>query len=290
MRRMVILTLFSATFLISCQKDGDQPEPQNPPGGGTVLLKSVIYLDTTSQTGLDTIFKNEYWYDSDGRLTKRYNAEYQYGTTVYVYVVTDSLIYSGSARTPIKFVETQTSFTPLHYFMTYDNSNNIIKDSTFEIGSPNRVFLNSYTNLSAGRYLRLYNERNLSTGVVTHIDSAVYRREVLNGNILSAADSSHSPVSGLRTTNLAYTYDDKTNPFASIAVFPILGNYQFSGDGVLPIGKNNALSLNETYFDGAFSYIVYSATVAYTYRADGLPLIGRISNYLDANKVLFTYY
>jgi len=288
MRRMVILTLFSATFLISCQKDGDHPEPQNPPGG-TVLLKSVIYLDTTSQTGLDTIFKNEYWYDSDGRLTKRYYAEYSYGTTVQVYGTTYDLIYNGSARTPNKYVETHTSFTTFH-FMTYDNSNVIIKDSASLLGAPNIVYLDTYANLSPGRYLRLFKQKNLSTGTVPYSDSVIYRREVVNGNILSAVDSSYVPTLELRRANLAYTYDNKTNPFVSIAAWPTSGNWQFSGDGVLPIGKNNALSFSETYFEGAYSYLNYSGTVAYTYRPDGLPLIGRISNYLDANKVLFTYY
>jgi hypothetical protein len=89
--------------------------------------------------------------------------------------------------------------------------------------------------------------------------------------------------------HMTYTYDDKTNPFASIRVWRIFGDYHFSGDGVLPIGKNNAISFSETDFDGV-NTSTYSGTVAYTYRADGLPLIARISSYLDANKVLFTYY
>lgn len=289
MKKIPILILLLATFLNSCQKETDQSDMQDPVAY-TVRLKSVIYFDTTKVAGQDTVYKNEYWYDGDGRLIRKYDAEYSYTPTVQIITFTHDFSYNGPDKTPFKVVSSQTSVTtPFHLFMTYNDSNAVLKDSSFLLFSPNIVSLKTYTNLSPGRYLRLYKEKDLATGIVTHRDSVIYRRTITNGNIVSGVDSSHKPTLGLRTVNMVYTYDDKANPFASIGVWRILGDYQFSGDGVLPRGKNNATSFSETYFDGV-NTSTYSGTVVYTYRPDGLPLTARISSYPDANKVLFTYY
>jgi hypothetical protein len=110
------------------------------------------------------------------------------------------------------------------------------------------------------------------------------------GNILSGVDSSYHPTLGLRTINYAYIYDNKTNPFLSlVSVNTYLGSYFFSGDGILPVGRNNATSFSETYFDGINTNQT-AGTVNYTYRSDGLPLTGRITGHPDVNKVLFSYY
>jgi hypothetical protein len=185
MKKIPILALFLMIFLISCQKDADQSDTQNP-AAGTVLLKSVIYVDTTKIAGQDTVYKYEYWYDVDGRLTRTYDAEYSYTPTVQISSFTHDFSYNGSGKTPFKVVSSHAGSATFHVFMTYNNSNAVIKDSSFMLLSPNIVSLETYTNLSPGRYLRLYKEKDLTTGIVTDRDSVIYRRTITNGNILSA--------------------------------------------------------------------------------------------------------
>jgi hypothetical protein len=288
--------LIVVSFIVgfsSCQKEVDWSLPNNPQSADTILIKSVIYLDTTKASGLDTMYKTQFTYDNAKRLVNSFSAEYYYsppsppGMTTFNY----DFFYNGNSKHPFKQIITQGSLAPYHSFLTYNNSNFIIKDSSFSIVTPSTVTIQSYATTASGGFVMVFKEKDLASGIVTDRDSITYRRVITAGNILSGVDSSHHPTLGLSTINYAYNYDNKTNPFLSlVSAYPYLGPYFFTGDGyILPVGRNNATSFSETYFDGVNTNQT-SGTVNYIYRSDGLPLTGRITGHPDVNKVLFSYY
>lgn len=284
----VLVILISAAGFTSCQKEADGTNPQNP-SADTVQLKSVIYLDTTKAAGQDTVYKSLYFYDNAGRITKSYTAEYTYTPAVQILAFTYDFFYNGSNPLPFKQVITQDNIAPYHSFLTYNNAGEVIRDSSFWALTPSAVSLQSFTAAAGGSYVYVFKEKNLTTGAITDRDSVVYRRTIVNGNITSGIDSSFHPTLGISTVSYAYSYDNKTSPFAALNIGHTLGYYSFSGDGVLPAGKNNATSFNETYFDGV-NTSQYSGTVTYIYGTDGLPATGRISGFPDANKIIYSYY
>lgn len=282
---VILLACFS-----SCQQEADGTLNPDIPVN-VVLLKSVLHFDTTKASGLDTIYKNDYVFDSQKRLISSNSAEYSYfGTTVTKSTFNYQFMYLGNSIYPFRQVITQDNIAPYHSYLSYNSSNHIIKDSSFWIVTPNTVSIQTCTTTPSGGFMMVWKEKDLTAGTVIDRDSVLYRRVLSNGNILTGVDSSYYATLGLRTRNYEFTYDSKTNPFAALSQFHLLGDLYFTADSyALPYGRNNATSFRETSFDGTNTDL-RTGTLSYVYRPDGLPLTAIITGDPGVNKIVFSYY
>jgi len=282
---LVALVMMIA-FCSSCQKEVDDSFfTQNPED--TVLLKSVIYLDTTKPSGSDTVYKTEFVYDNSKRVISNFAVEFYSPTssTSFSY----NFIYTGNNKIPLTVTITQSGITgSMTVFPTYNGSSFVIKDSNVWSFSPTDVTIEKYSTTPSGGFVYVLKQKDLTTGTIIDRDSTLYRRTISAGNIISGTDSTYHPTLGFSLVNYAYAYDAKVNPFGSISsIYPYLGAYFFTGDSyILPIGKNNATSFLEAETGGTS----VSGTISYTYRSDDYPLTGKITGYADANKIIFSYY
>ena len=285
----LLLTLVILLAFSSCQREVDGGLP-GIVQADTALLKTTIYLDTTKASGLDTVAKMIYTFDSQKRLVTSYQSEYSYsGPTVTKNEFHYTALYNGLRLKPYKVVFDGNYVSYLYY----DSQDSLVRDSSLtEIASPVEAYIRTYARNPNGiGYVSVEKERDLATGTITVRDSTLYRRSYANGNLVGGTDSIYHPAS-LSTYKYQYTFDAKPNAFLSLAsAFNYLGNYYFSGDSyLLPISANNAVNFSEIYSSSLGPASNTTGTVSYQYRSDGMPVTGKIAGHPRLNKVLFQYY
>src|SRR5688500_7133697 len=101
MKKIPILTLFLAIFLISCQKEADEtPRPGIINNADSIYLDKLVILDTTQPVGIDTVHKIFFQYDN----LKRIKSIFSY----FVGIMDSSrheFFYQGNDTLPFKIVD-----------------------------------------------------------------------------------------------------------------------------------------------------------------------------------------
>jgi hypothetical protein len=209
----------------------------------------------------------------------------------------DSTIYTyfGNDTLPIKmnyffqnnsfFAEKDTSTS----FLSYNNSNQIIKDST--IYSSKTLTNGNYIvrkNISNYSYSLNKNYRQFSSTIIVQSQSGIGQPEIqtdtatidANKNVTNVRSKNISgnifPNINITTRITTFTYDNKPSPFSLQNVsnifpyFPIGQNILYP----LPGSKNNRLKGQDTFIDSSGSSTYDDDfTGKYTYKANGYPFL-----------------
>lgn len=285
---LLCVSLLLSVFFTSCQKEVNNFIPD--PATDSIYIKKIVSRDTTQAAGLDTINTTEYFYDTQKRIVQVSDIEYGAGGIRYPHI---SRYYynSVSANAPYKMVNTDNSPDSSVSYFTYSNGF-IVKDSVvnYSGGAPasvrKRIFLQAATNLYVFKSYFLFP----MSGSFTLTDSITYKRQVVNGNMVSGVDSVWSAGSStlISTVNLQATFDNLESPFRFMTLY-YLGYYEneFTKDNIF--GKNNFSTYSTVQNPPPFPVTgTQNISFYYTYRYDGYPLIARLTG-ADANKLTFAY-
>ncbi|MBI5373737.1 MAG: hypothetical protein HZA79_17055 [Sphingobacteriales bacterium] len=288
----ILFFLISFIVFTSCQKEIEGSLPAETQNDSTDLLK-VIVLDTNLAPGQDTAFIVHYTYDHQKRMASEEFTEVDYTTNTY-YTFYYRYFYNNSDTLPFRvLIKYNFSTDSMVTYLTYNNGF-IVKDSTVEFvsGTVSTIWKKVFSTVTANKYLLKETEYDASGDVYRHIDSTIYTRSVIAGNLSSGLDSTWqgdilSPLSLSEVNSFQFTHDNNINPLNK-AILWYWGNYDSFDDAVSPNsnGVNNLLTANYSITYPSSSSENYH--FSYSYNSSGYPSIGRASG-TDGNKVLFLY-
>ncbi len=277
-------------FFISCQKEID-PSILTGAQNDSIYVSMVIELDTTLPSGQDTIWINRYYYDSQKRLWRVKEAEYD--ATGQISADTIEYRYQGTQTTPAnyRYLNGASGDSTVTY-LTYSNGF-IVIDSTVDYisGTPSYSRTARYTASTGNQYLSVMHFRDLSNpGAFITLDSILYTRTLSNGNIVSGVDSLWSNTFWTTRNSFQYNYDNKPSFFKELQAW-YLGNYQNLFTYGAGFRTNNVISGTEIQ-DGVGGINTDNFVYAYSYRSDGYPLTVSITSTTSnaiSNKIIIKY-
>jgi hypothetical protein len=291
--KSTFVPLFSAlclsVMLFSCQPEPVEELPEEPDTPTSSHGELLVYatLDTVYYPkGLDTITKYSYSYDGSGRVKKILLEDFDGSERLFWR--TEERIYSGAEKNPYKIVllESEYPTAPQYYdtiFLSYNNGI-VVTDSSVKYDSLKQwlgaTAIEHHFDASSSRsktFRRSY-YHNWSGGPVRVLwDTVVSRFSIVNGNIVSAADTVRTEFGDERIDSYQYMFDDKKNPFLPTVVPAISAEYisETSGYGRRygrREGTNNVTRI-QTDIKGQFIDPVLKTEVRkYKYDTDGTVL------------------
>ncbi len=279
-----LATVLMIVYFSSCQKEVDWQLPDELIGD-SVFIKKILSIDTTKPVGQDTGFITVYDYDSQRRLIKLTETE---NDNNIQHIHTTKFSYSGNDTLPFKYTFTNNPFSDSSITFLFYNNGFVVKDSTlnFFSGSLDNVHTAFYTSLGGSKYLyRSYDSNPSFPGLPQIRDSIIYTRNANNGNVLSGVDSVWYSGAYQNKISFQSIYDNQKSPFAKQSLW-YLGFYTSVLYDNYFIGQNNILSISSTYDPGGPQNI---GQANYTFNSSGYPVIGRMKDIGDYNKLIFTY-
>ncbi len=279
------LSLFTV-LLFSCQREIEAPPNQDNVLEDSTYIVKTISLDTTKPIGQDTVIIVDYSYDAQRRLKKHTLREVGLVSSAFVYT---DYFYNGVDTTPYKSITTNGSPTDSSIcYYTYTNGF-IVKDSliNYSLGGINFATIRFFSAIGSTKYLIKRYEYQPIISQTVYLDSTIYKRTLVNSNIVSSVDSvwaSVGPYLNFESQNA--TYDTKMSPFNKLNVWylgyhqPLFYDYYLSGN-------NNTISysyITDLPFTPPVNY-----AISYTYNANNYPVKAILSGSPDVNKVLFFY-
>lgn len=289
MKKITILTLLLAIFLISCQKTVDEtlpPEVINNENG--IYLNKLVVLDTTRPVGMDTVEKMFFQYDNSKRIKSIFS---------YWVGITDSsrheYFYQGYDTLPFKIVDH--SFEDhgagfFHYVDTiyFNYADGVVsKDSILSAnltigGFVANPHVREFT-ISGNTVKRVSRSYDGFSGSYVLLESDTVNFDVTHseGNLTTYTSS------GLNNVFFQATYDTKLNPLAKVypVKYPVIDSY-------LPMElftqKNNPLQIQDQFSP---SSPIENEQLTYIYRSDNYPLSATYTSTegWDFNKFLYFY-
>ena len=218
MKKIPILTLFLAIFLISCQKGVDETvRPGIINNADSIYLNKLVVLDTTRPVGMDTVEKMFFQYDN----SKRIKSIFSY----WVGIMDSSrheFFYQGNDTLPFKIVDH--SFEDhgagfFHYVDTiyFNYADGVVrKDSVLAwnlttgdiVAGPE---VREFT-ISGNTVKRISRNYGVFSGNYVFVDSDTTNFDVTHsaGNLTAHTSSGSSDVF------VQATYDTKPNPLANV--------------------------------------------------------------------------
>jgi hypothetical protein len=281
--------------MVSCQKELSSEIPDNtvpPVNTAAPRLLKTLFLDTTLTAPFDTIRRESYFYDAQGRPVRIVHTKTDALGNVN-YENTFRYIYNGTDTFASRTISTEP------YYSTYPDG--IIRDTTDYIFLNGRcIYDSSFLQISANGFSYVVHHytygpgdvisvstKSKSTGSPEEISTRTIWPNIVNNLIMSVSDSSIavSPVNGYSSANTStFTYSDHPNPFVRFSN-PMRTPYIFFDMG---IGSREAapdkLYLAQTYtlkewegyplpLPGTMNVETNTVINNYQFRADGYPVI-----------------
>jgi hypothetical protein len=288
----VLLPAFAcAVAFISCQKEID-PSILTAPPNDSIYVSRIIELDTTLPSGSDTVWINYYYYDSQKRLWRIKESEYD--QTGEIWSDTLEYRYQGTQNLPVnyRYLDGNNPDSSVSY-LKYSNGF-IILDSmiAYSSGVAMNAQITRIRSLGGNRYEKtIIVESPASSGNTLTVDSTIFIRTLSNGNVITGVDSAFGNGGPLvQRRDFQIGYDNKHGLFKDFQ-FWYLGYYGDVYDLNVANGNNNATSQSETLENIGGITVSYSYTFSYIYRSDGYPLEVRIngSSGIFSNKAIIKY-
>ena len=293
MKKITILTLFLATFFISCQKGVDEtPRPGIINDANSIYLNKMVILDTTQPVGMDTVEKMFFEYDN----SKRIKSIFSY----WVGIMDSSrqeFFYQGNDTLPFKIVDHSIEDHGAGFFHYVDTiyfnyaDGVVSKDSVLSwnlttgsgVASP---YVQEFTK-SGNTVKRISRYYSGFSGNYVFLGSDTANFDVTHsaGNLTAHTSSGSS--SGSSDVFVQATYDTKPNPLAKVypVKYPVFDSYLIA-DWFTQ--KNNPLQVQFQY---DHSSPIENEQLTYIYRSNNYPLSATYSSTdgLDYNKLLYFY-
>jgi len=289
MKKIPILTLFLAAFLISCQKEVNETlRPEIINNADSIYLNKLVVLDTTRPVGMDTVEKMFFQYDNSKRIKSIFS---------YFVGIMDSskyeFFYQGNDTLPFKYVyhnidDHGAGF--FHYVDTvyFNYTDGIVtKDSVLQwnltTGDYNGLEAGEFT-ISGSKVKRIRRYYGLFSGNYVLVDSDTANFDVTHsaGNL-----TAHTTPDRSEFVFVQATYDTKPNPLAKVfrVKYPVFDSY-LTTDWFSQ--KNNPLQVQ---YRVDHSLPIENEQLTYIYRPDNYPLSATYSSTegLDYNKLLYFY-
>lgn len=282
------LFIFSIVICSSCQKEASFTTTRAAGSNDSIYLEKVVELDTTLPTGLDTIFKTEFFYDGSKRILRLFETDFINNLSQKIFTE-KKYYYNGADTLPFKTTEIVTDGPVVYYdtsFYTYRNGY-VSRDSVILYRQNNLGLLATST--------QAYSPRG--TNVMVHIRFVDYNAGlppqvfVDSGNVLISFSgeniaSQSGPAGIVNEEFYQNTYDNKINPLYRVDIrYPVYGGY----NGAIGSQPNNPLTEKIGASPGS---LINHYVSNYSYRSDGLPLIKRTTDLLDpsfASKLFYFY-
>jgi hypothetical protein len=284
-----ILVLISIGIIASCQKEVDPSIPNLPQNDSTTLSRMVL-LDTTLVPGQDSLFILQFTYDAQKRKSQELFTEIDNSVSIR-YVTSHHYKYLGTDTLPISITEKYNFSTDsIIYYLSYSNGF-IIKDSSvgYTGGIVTNVRVGQYLSLGSNRYLKKTIIYDPSSGNSIVMDSIVYTRTLMGGNLVSGLDSTWTERGMMildHVSSKQLTFDNKINPLAPLTTW-YLGYFDnFDDINNIDLGINNQLTHQHNFL---FPFTSTDLEIfSYTYNTAGYPQVIR-SNGTDGNKAFYFY-
>lgn len=286
--------LFALFVLASCQREAGEILEESPPPtsltNDSIYLKMIVYLDTISPPGLDSVDKFVFYYDDLKRLDSIDWTLFSGGATNSAIHMYEKRFYTGNDTLPYKttsFVDPGGADAYTTVFYTYQNGviveDSIITDIHGSVSTTVKKF-KFYGNGRTGQnyYSINGNERHLT-------DSLISVQTFQNGNTVLQLDTSYLSQT-FHTQKTIRQFDTHPNPLKRInPPYPIITFLGFTGGDFsflqLTNSINNEIRVQST-LDGADYEDIYEN---FQYRADGYPVLSRETDGEYKYRVVYIY-
>lgn len=275
-----LTALIASAGFTSCQREVEGILDLN---ADSAFIRKVISFDTTKPPGMDTGYVSFYEYDSQKRVVKMTETEYDMGTLYSAY---SRFSYNGTDTMPAKMTQTFNYVADSSITTYFYNGSFIVKDSTTSYLStiPQETTVQRFSSFGPGRFLlRQSIEFPVGSGTIISDDSVIYTRNVVNGNITGGLDSVWQNGVFFHRLSIQSTYDNKRNPYHKILRW-YFGYYHDLYEQEIASGPNNIVTHLSTYTPGG----TYPVNINYSYNNKMYPVVGRVIGG-DYNKLVYIY-
>lgn len=221
-----MLAFLFAILMISCSKN--ERSPQNElPSDSDMLIKQLVYLDTTKTVPYDTLSLSTFEYDAAERLTKIIHHTYDPGYGIYTPTGSGiSYFYNGTDTVAASCIKTEVLLPSGNiiarnkHFFFYDGVKRLVTDSII------RIVTNGGYDSSVFAYHYSYAGNMVKADIYHYYPSPGY---VGSANNLLEKDGRGNVIkNGMGNPWYYYEYDNHLNPLRKTA--PINAPYNRSSD------------------------------------------------------------